>query len=227
VNQIKGNFRDAKNDFALTPFKVNDKAHQLQVKKIFPMEIDLSAVDNFHQVSRLANGALSKYREGDWFDTLATGPQGLVLEEGDVICASDDSGGLVNVVTRIEELRIKPNHEVEISQARKYSTNMFSDDVGAHQISIPSTLKLSTPRAVTDVILITDENDDTLIWFTGNPRTIELPASYRVEVWSGTGRTDPDKLLGRLPVTTGSTHAALLVGDSSGGYGTEEGGEIS
>jgi hypothetical protein len=141
VNQIKGNFRDAKNDFALTPFKFNDRAHQDQVKKVYPLDVDLSAVDSVDQVARIGGWLLSKNREGDWFNSLATGPQGLVLEEGDVICASDDSGGLINIVTRIEDLRIKPNHDVEINTARRYSTEMFSDDVGAHRIPLASTLK--------------------------------------------------------------------------------------
>lgn len=143
VNQSKGEYIDTTNDFAKTPIRVNDKVHQLQVKKIYPHEINLAAVDNLHQALRLLNADLAKHREGDWFNSLSTGPNGLLLEEGDVICASDDSGGLINVVTRIEELRIKPNHNVEINQARKYSTNMFSDDVGAQTISLPSTLRLS------------------------------------------------------------------------------------
>lgn len=141
VNQIKGNYRDANNDFALTPFKVNDRVHQARVNKIYPLEMDLSGVDNFHQTQRLANWQLSKNREGDWFNALATGPQGLILEEGDVICASDDSGGLVNVVTRIEELRIHANHDVTIAQARRYSTLMFLDEVGADTIPVPTTLR--------------------------------------------------------------------------------------
>ncbi len=141
VNQIKGNFRDAKNDFALTPFKFNDRTHQAEVKKVYPLDVDLSAVDSVDQVARIGGWLLSKNREGDHFHALATGPQGLVLEEGDVICASDDSGGLINVVTRIEDLRIKPNHDVEINQARRYSTLMFSDDVGPHRIPLASTLR--------------------------------------------------------------------------------------
>lgn len=144
VNQIKGSYRDANNDFALTPFKVNDKAHQLQVGKIYPYEADLSAVDNWHQVFRLATGLLSKFREGDWFAGWGAGPQALVLEEGDLICISDDSGGLVNVVCRIEDLTIKADHTVQINQARKYSTNMFSDDVGADVIPVPTTLRYTT-----------------------------------------------------------------------------------
>lgn len=141
VNQIKGKFRDKVNDFAETPFKVNDAAHQAQVKKIYPKEIDLTAVDNFNQVFRLASAELAKNREGDWFAALEAGPSALVLEEGDLICVSDDSGGLVNVVTRIEDLSIKPNHHVVIQKSRLYSTNMFSDDVTATPIVIPSTLR--------------------------------------------------------------------------------------
>lgn len=140
VNQIKGYFTDKVNDYAKTPFKVNDAAHQAQVHKIYPKEIDLTAVDNFHQVFRLASAELAKNREGDWFASLEAGPSALVLEEGDLIAVSDDSGGLVNVVTRAEDLKIKPNHHVGIT-SRLYSTNMFSDDVTATPILIPSTLR--------------------------------------------------------------------------------------
>lgn len=141
VNQIKGNYRDANNDFALTPFKVNDRAHQLQVGKIYSYEVDLSAVDNWHQAFRIAKWLLAKFREGDWFAGWGAGPQALVLEEGDLCCVSDDSGGLINVVVRLEDLRIKPNHTVDITQARKYSTTMFSDDVEADVIPVPTTLR--------------------------------------------------------------------------------------
>lgn len=141
VNQVKISYRDANNDFARTPYRVNDPAHQALVNKIYPMEVNGEAIDSFSQMYRIANWQLAKHREGDWFYTFGTGPQGLVLEEGDVICASDDSGGLVNQVCRIEELRIHPNHDVTIGQARKYSTNMFSDDVTADIIPVPTTLR--------------------------------------------------------------------------------------
>ena len=143
INQVKIKYRSAKDDFALVPYHVNDPIHQEQVKKVYPLEVDGSAIDNFHQMYRIANWTLAKNREGDWFNSLGTGPQGLVLEEGDLICASDDSGGLVNVVTRIEELRIHANHDVSINQGRKYSTNMFSDDVRAEPIPLVSTLRFA------------------------------------------------------------------------------------
>lgn len=141
VNVVEIPFRDAKNDFALTTLRIHDPVHQAQVKKKLPLKIDGSAIDNFNQAWRIGNAELSKNREGDWFNALETGPQGLVLEEGDLICASDDSGGHINVVTRIEEIRIKPDHNVVITKARKYSTAMFSDDVGSHVIPIASTFR--------------------------------------------------------------------------------------
>lgn len=210
VNQIKGNYRSAKDDFALVPFKVNDRAHQALVKKQYPMEIDLSGVDNFHQVERLANAALSKYREGDWFNTLTAGPSALVLEEGDIICSSDDAGGLINAATRIEELRIKPNHEVIITQARKYSTVMFRDDVGSHRIVIPSTLKLSRPRAVTNVTAAKDASNDWLVKCVAQPRPIEEPAELVCEFWASTDRANPANLKLTLPMVTGTTQACLM-----------------
>lgn len=141
INQIKIGFRDRKNDFALTPMLVNDRAHQLQVGKQYPLEVDGSAIDSFNQANRIANWQLAKYRDGDWFVTLGTGPQGLILEEGDVICSSDDSGGLINVACRIESLSINSKHEVSIGRARLYSTNMFSDDAEKHTIPIPTSLR--------------------------------------------------------------------------------------
>jgi hypothetical protein len=150
-NQIKGEFISAKNDFARTPIRVTDRFHKAKVKQTLPLEIDLSGVDGENQADRLADFNLSKYREGDWLAGWGTSEPALVLEEGDVVCFSDDSGGLVNQVVRIEDLRIRPKskehpHEVFIDQARKYSTHMFSDDVGAHVIPIPSTLRFSVTK---------------------------------------------------------------------------------
>lgn len=144
INQVKGTFVDRKNDFAKTPLLVNDRAHQLQMRgKVFPYEIDLQAVDNYNQAFRLLNAALAKLRDGDWFNTMGTGPGALAfgLEEGDLICSSDDSGGLVNVLTRIESLSISPNHEITVNRARLYSTDMFSDNAEKHTTAIPTNLR--------------------------------------------------------------------------------------
>lgn len=213
VNQIKGNYRDANNDFALTPFKVNDPIHQAQVNKIYPLEVDLSAVDNFHQMFRLANWQLAKNREGDWFNSLETGPAGLVLEEGDPICASDDSGGLVNVVTRIEELRIKPNHDVSINQARKYSTRMFADEVGADTIPVPTTLRYTqTVDSIIEFIdsyPIRDEDGLVVGFYVAVSRDLTLAGDWRgFTLWADYGD-------GYLQIAQGDIPAIMGVMDTT------------
>lgn len=213
VNQIKGNYRDANNDFALTPFKVNDRTHQARVNKIYPLEVDLSGVDNFHQTNRLANWMLSKNREGDWFNALATGPQGLILEEGDVICASDDSGGLVNVVTRIEELRIHPNHDVTIAQARRYSTLMFLDEVGADTIPVPTTLRytqtVDSIVAFIDSYPIRDADAQVIGFYVAVSRDLNVDGDWRGwTLWADYGD-------GYLQIAQGDVPAIMGVADTT------------
>jgi hypothetical protein len=228
VNQIKIAYRDANNDFALTPYRINDPVHQAQVHKVYPLDVDGSAIDNFHQMYRIANWQLAKNREGDWFNSLTTGPQGLVLEEGDVICASDDSGGLVNQVTRIEELRIKPNHEVEIVQARKYSTNMFADDVGADVIPIPTTLSLGrfvSPAAMTDGVVTKDASDYWLIQAVGHPQPSDEFPEYECLVsdspdWGTSTAEEEANTALILPMVTGTRQGVLFAG-STGAWSDE------
>jgi len=78
-------------------------------------------------------------------------------------------------------------------------------------------------RTVSGVVIVTDESDDTLVWFTGRPRPGDLNARYVVEVWADTGRSDPAELLGTLPVEEVSTHPALIVASTTGS-GTWGGG---
>lgn len=147
VNVIKGSFRNASLDFALVPFTVKDRAHIAQVNgKEYVKEVDLSGVDNWNQAYRIANGLLSQNREGDWFNSLLTGTgEALLHDEGDVICASADEGGHINVATRIEELEVSPDHEVKVIRARRYSTLMFLDEVRQHEIRLPSVLRYTQP----------------------------------------------------------------------------------
>lgn len=138
-NQFKGKFKDPLRDFADQEVIINDYAHQDQVQKIFPYEIDLSAVDNYWQAAHLLNGAASKYGDGTRFFQWGSNGLALQLEEGDVVCVSDDSGEFINVPVRVESLNLNPKYEVSL-KARIYSTSMYDDFVEQTDVPLPSGL---------------------------------------------------------------------------------------
>lgn len=87
-NQFKGAFHDPLRDFAEQQLVINDYEHQDAVNKVLPLEVDLSAVDNFNQASRLLNGANAKYGDGCSFFSWGSNGLALQLEEGDRVCLS-------------------------------------------------------------------------------------------------------------------------------------------
>lgn len=139
INQVKTKYREAIRDFAEQPLVINDERHQEQTGQTNTAEIDLSAVDNFNQASRLCNGYLAKLRDGDFFFKHGSAGEALLLEIGDVICLSDDSGAWRNVPVRIEEITYNPRFEVSFV-SRLYSTSMFDDAVVQTEVPLPSAL---------------------------------------------------------------------------------------
>jgi hypothetical protein len=156
VNQVKIIYREAKDGFAERELHVNDYDHQKQVRKVNPKEVDGSAIDSFHQAARIGNWYLAKLRDGDFYVSFSASAGAMLLEEGDVVCCTDASGGFVNLPIRIEQLSIGagPKYDVAI-KARIYSTNMYSDTVVQKTVPLPSTLKYlsATPPVATSLIL--------------------------------------------------------------------------
>lgn len=126
VNQIKSEYREAVRDFGKQPIVVNDFNHQRKTRKTNTFEVDLSAVDNYNTAARLDNGLLNKLRDGDGFFNWGSMGEGLLLDEGDVVCVSDDSGPFRNRLVRIEDIEIDKDLHAEFS-ARKYSRAQLSD----------------------------------------------------------------------------------------------------
>lgn len=139
INQVKTKYREAIRDFAEQPLIVNDDRHQEQTNQTNTAEIDLSAVDNFNQASRLCNGYLAKLRDGDFFFKHGSAGEALLLEIGDKICLSDDSGEWRNVPVTIEEITYNPRFEANFL-SRLYSTSMFDDAVLQTEVPLPSAL---------------------------------------------------------------------------------------
>jgi hypothetical protein len=87
-NQFKGSPHDPLRDFAEQPIIINDYDHQDKVNKVFTLDVDLSAVDNYNQASRLLNGANAKFGDGCKFFTWGSNGLALQLEEGDRVAVN-------------------------------------------------------------------------------------------------------------------------------------------
>ena len=150
VNQVKGKFRYAIQDFAEQPITVNDELHQEQTGQVNSSDLDLSCVDNYWQARYLCNGVLAKLRDTDFFFKHASAGEVLLLEVGDVICLSDDSGAWRNVPVRIEDVTINTQFEAAFV-SRLYSTHVYDDEVLQIDVPLPSALTnfKSPPAALT------------------------------------------------------------------------------
>lgn len=140
VNQIKTKYRESVRDFGEQPITVNDFNHQRKTRKVNPFEVDHSSVDNYNQSARLCNGLLNTLRDGDRFFEWASMGEAMLLDEGDVVCVSDDSGPFRNQLVRIGDIEINNDFEVSFI-ARKYSRLQLSDLVAEPAgLLIPSAL---------------------------------------------------------------------------------------
>ena len=139
-NQIKAKFVSAKDDFAEVPYELNDRALQTIMGKSVPKELDLTPVDNLHQARRIVNQEFAKHVDYNFGNAFGTNGLAILYEEGDVISSSDDSGGWVNLLTRIEQMGIDEDHNVRIRYARQYASDIFSDYVAKHSPTFPTVL---------------------------------------------------------------------------------------
>lgn len=139
INQVKTKYREAIQDFAEQLLIVDDERHQRETGKVNTAEIDLSAVDNFNQAYRLCNGYLAKLRDADFFFKWGSAGEALLLEVGDVVCVSDDSGGWRNVPVKLEDLTYNQKFEVDFV-SRLYSTNQFDDRTVQRDVPLESAL---------------------------------------------------------------------------------------
>lgn len=152
VNQIICKYREAVDDFRPTELRINDSRHQAKVGKKLPFELNLAAVDNFHQASRLANGKLAELRDADSFCSWGGGLESLLIDVGMVGCVTDFGSGLVNYMVRIEEKRVGGTGIPTMNFiGRKYAKSLYDDDVNEKTIGMPTGLgrpMLRTGRVV-------------------------------------------------------------------------------
>lgn len=157
VNKGIGKYREASDDFRPTELRVRDSRHIAKVGKELPFEVNLSGVDNFHQAVRLMNGYLAEKRDADFFVSLASDGESLLLDVGDLIAVTelDNAGvGFVNLLVRIEDKKISESTNARVDfVARKYASSLYDDDVYERNIPLPTKL---TPKKITGVLVISD-----------------------------------------------------------------------
>lgn len=139
VNQIKGKFRDASQDFELTPYTLNDTAHQEKVGKILKKEVDFSGIDNQNQTSRIAHQLLHLSRDGDFFGGWASNGEALLLEEYDPVCFTDATGEFKNEPATIEDIVVKNRNGMPVIEivARKYRYWFYDDGTPEKVVRLP------------------------------------------------------------------------------------------
>jgi hypothetical protein len=151
VNQVILKYRDSSQDFKLTELRIPKRS---EIKgTVNSKEISGSAIDNYHQAVRVANGFLSELRDGDFFSSLASDGEALTLSEGSVIAVTAKSGGFVNLIIRIEDLTLKSDLSAAFT-GRRYLSSMYSDDAPARSVPLPTVFNLpdvapGTPTGLT------------------------------------------------------------------------------
>lgn len=143
INRVDLKFRDSVRDFKLTELRIKDSEHINRVKKVNPKEVRGDCIDNFHQARRIANAELALARDGNLYTALGADGEALLLEEGDVVCVTDSSGGFVNLPVRIEDKNIAVSNGNAKANfvARRYQSSFYDDDVTEKTLPIPTTLK--------------------------------------------------------------------------------------
>lgn len=175
VNQIIAKYREAVDDFRPTEIRLNDSLHQEKVGKKLPFELNLAAVDNYHQAMRLANGKMAELRDADSFCQWGAGQESLLIDVGMVGCVTDFGSGLVNYMVRLEEKRISWSGICAMNFiGRKYSKVLYADDIYEKMIGMPTTLNRPMLRSEGSVEVVVTGGSYELTRIEANARYIEF-----------------------------------------------------
>jgi hypothetical protein len=139
TNIIEISYREASEDFSKTKLTVVDSRHIKKVKKKNILKINGAAIDNYSQARRIANQQLAIHRDGDFFHTLSSDNEALLLEEGDIVAVTDESGRFVNEPVRIEDLVFSDliSYPKVSVTGRKYRRRFYDDQIQERLVPLP------------------------------------------------------------------------------------------
>lgn len=137
-NQVKLKYREASQDWRLIELRLRDDANIAKIKKTEPLEVNGQAIDNGFQAYRIAAGLLAEEIEGNFFYEWIGSRRAALLEEGDVVCITDDGKGVFNLPVMIEDISPScPNAGMVFYKftGRKFANTLYDDSV--NEITIP------------------------------------------------------------------------------------------
>lgn len=131
TNRIDIKYRDASQDFALSELRVKDAAHIKKIKKVNSLSINGAGIDSYHQARRIANQKLATARDGDLFQIIVSDGEALLLEEGDPVCVTEDSGRFKNASMIVEDVTVDDagDYPKTTLTVRKYRRYFYDDQI--------------------------------------------------------------------------------------------------
>lgn len=138
INRIDLKYRDASQDFRLITLKLSDTEHIEKTKSLNNEEIDGQSIDNYHQAYRIASSILAEQRDADFFHEWQSDRIAGLLEEGDVVCITDDGAEVYNLPVRIEDIEIEEDKGIPKFNfvGRKYASTLYDDSTKERVIPV-------------------------------------------------------------------------------------------
>ena len=97
INRIDLKFRDASQDYRLTELHLRNDENINKTKRVANEEYNGQAIDNLNRATRVAQGLLAEARDANFFYNLDVDKIAGLLQEGDVICVTDDGAQTYNL----------------------------------------------------------------------------------------------------------------------------------
>lgn len=104
ANVIEMDYRESAEDYRLVPLRIRDDEHIAKIQKAVKEEVNGQGIDNYFQAIRIATGLLNEFIDANFFYKWTASREALLLEEGDVVCITDDGAGVYNLPVWIEEI---------------------------------------------------------------------------------------------------------------------------
>jgi hypothetical protein len=146
INRIDLQYREASQDWRLIELRLRDDEHIAKIHKTNNEKINGQAIDNYFQAYRIAAAELAERRDADFFYEWRAIKRAGLLEEGDVVCITDDGSGVYNLPVFIQDISVdigrggRPRYDFT---GQKYFSTLWDDE--PNDITVPIVSEIGAP----------------------------------------------------------------------------------